>query len=380
MRRLVVVVSAIQIVDLSLLSAIGPLLPELDDEFGLGPAGAGRIVASYAVGSLLATIPAGILAGRIGYRAAILVGLVLMAGSSVAFGLASSELGLEAARFGQGVASAIAWAAGLGWVAQATEPERRGATLGVVMGATVAGSLAGPALGALAAHGDRAWAFAAVAAVALLLALAVLRLPSAPAARQRLRELAAGIRNRRLAVALWLFLLPAFLIAALSSVAPLALSALGWTAAGIGAISIVGALIQMVANPALGRWSDRTSRLAPVAAALVLSTLAAGLLTTPLGEGRWTLGALVLLANLSFAAFYVPASALLADAVDEAKVEQSFGFALANLAWSPGAVVGSIAAGALAAAAGDEATYLLLAGVCAATLVVSAIVRIRASG
>jgi predicted MFS family arabinose efflux permease len=368
-RPLVLVVSAIQIVDLSLLSAIGPLLPELDQQFDLGPAGAGRIVAAYALGSLVTTIPAGILAGRIGYRRAVVLGLLAMAASSLAFGLVSGELALEAARFGQGVASAISWAAGLGWVAQATEPERRGATLGIVMGATVAGSLAGPALGALAAQGDRRLAFAAVAAVALLLILPTLRLPSVPAVRQPLASVVRSLRSPRLLIALWLFLLPAFLIAALSSIAPLELSSLGWSAAGIGAISIVGAVIQMGSNPALGRWSDRRSRLAPVFGALIVSALVSVLLAAPFVDSRWSLAALVLAANIAFAAFFVPASALLADAVDAARVEQSFGFALANLAWSPGAVLGSLIAGALAASAGDEAAYVMLASICAVTLV-----------
>jgi MFS family permease len=326
------------------------------------------MVAAYAVGSLVATLPAGILAGRIGYRAAVIAGLILMAASSLLFGLAGDVLALEASRFGQGVASAVCWAAGLGWVSQASPPEQRGRTLGIVMGATVAGSLAGPAIGALAAGGDRAPAFIAVAAAASVLAVCALAVPSTPAVRTRLVVLLRSVRRSSLAVPLGLFLLAAFLIAGLATVAPLDLASVGWSAAGIGAISIAGALVQMASNPLLGRWSDRRSRLAPVFAVLGISAGVAALLATPLGETSAALGALLLCANVAFAGFYVPASALLADAADAAGIDQSSAFALANLAWSPGTVAGSLVAGALAGAAGDEAAYALLAAVCFAVL------------
>ena len=62
------------------------------------------------------------------------------------------------------------------------------------------------------------------------------------------------------------------------------------------------------------------------------------------------------------------ADSLLADQTERAGLEQAFGFALLNAAWAPGHLIGSVAGGALAGAAGDTAPYLGLAGLCAVTL------------
>ena len=60
-----------------------------------------------------------------------------------------------------------------------------------------------------------------------------------------------------------------------------------------------------------------------------------------------------------------PAMALLSDGVESAGIDQGFGFALVNLVWAGGQVVGTIAGGALAGATSDAAVYLVLAVVCA---------------
>jgi len=60
--------------------------------------------------------------------------------------------------------------------------------------------------------------------------------------------------------------------------------------------------------------------------------------------------------------------ALLADQAERAGLEQALGFALLNIAWAPGHLVGSAAGGALAGALGDSAPYLILALLCTLTL------------
>jgi hypothetical protein len=63
-----------------------------------------------------------------------------------------------------------------------------------------------------------------------------------------------------------------------------------------------------------------------------------------------------------------PAMALLSDGVETAGIGQGFGFALVNLVWASGQVVGTVAGGALAGATSDAVVYLALAVACAATL------------
>jgi MFS family permease len=60
--------------------------------------------------------------------------------------------------------------------------------------------------------------------------------------------------------------------------------------------------------------------------------------------------------------------ALLSDGIDEAGVDQGFGFALVNLTWAGGQVIGAVAGGALAEVTSDAVVYLSLAIACAATL------------
>ena len=59
---------------------------------------------------------------------------------------------------------------------------------------------------------------------------------------------------------------------------------------------------------------------------------------------------------------------LLSDGVEEIGLDYGLGFAIVNLVWGGGQVLGAICSGALAATTSDTAAYLLLAGICTATL------------
>src|SRR5687767_13839947 len=97
-------------------AAVVPLLPTYQDDLGLSKAAAGVLSASYAAGTLTAAIPSGYLAARIGARRTLIVGMALLAVSSVAFGFANEVALLDAARFLQGVGGACSWAGGLAWL------------------------------------------------------------------------------------------------------------------------------------------------------------------------------------------------------------------------------------------------------------------------
>lgn len=128
-------VSAIVFVDTMLYAALTPLLPDYADEFGLSKGAAGVLVAVYAVGVLAGAVPAGISAARLGPKRVSLAGLVVVAGASVVFAFAGDVWTLGAARFLQGVGSALAWAGGLAWLISAAPRGRRGELLGTAFGA-----------------------------------------------------------------------------------------------------------------------------------------------------------------------------------------------------------------------------------------------------
>ncbi len=106
MRRLLWLVSATVFYNTIFLAALTPLLPLLARELDLSKSESGVLVASYAAGVLAAALPAGYAMARFGARGTLVLGLLLMAGSSVLFAFAPNVLLLDVALGGQGAASA----------------------------------------------------------------------------------------------------------------------------------------------------------------------------------------------------------------------------------------------------------------------------------
>jgi MFS family permease len=256
-RRLLLLVCSITLVDTMLYAALVPLLPDFAREFDLSKGQAGLLVGAYAGGVVLAAVPAGFGAARFGAKRAALGGLVLMAVASLVFGFADDAVSLGLARLLQGAGSALSWAGGLAWLVAATPASRRGEMLGTAVGAAIFGALLGPALGALAEHVGTEPAFIAVAAVVAGLAGWAVSTPSAATQPQSPRALATAIRSPVVVGALWLMVLPALLFGVVAVLVPLELGRAGWGAPAIAAAFIASAAIETVVAPLLGRFSDR---------------------------------------------------------------------------------------------------------------------------
>ena len=78
MRKLLLLASAVVLVDTSFYAAITPLLPELTEQFGLSKTGAGMLAAAYPVGTFVGGLPGGWMAARVGVKPTVLLGLALM--------------------------------------------------------------------------------------------------------------------------------------------------------------------------------------------------------------------------------------------------------------------------------------------------------------
>src|SRR3954452_7713161 len=126
MRRLLVLASAMIFFDVAFFAAIAPLLPGYVDDLGLSKAQAGILSASYAAGTLIASLPAGFVASRLGPRRTVIYGLLLLGVSSLVFGLVKQIVPLDAARFTQGVAGALIWSGALTWLITMAPEEKRG--------------------------------------------------------------------------------------------------------------------------------------------------------------------------------------------------------------------------------------------------------------
>lgn len=367
MRRLLLLVSVIALVDTMLYAALVPLLPRYADEYHLSKTGAGLLTAAFGAGTLAGSLPSGIAAARFGPKHAVLAGLTLMSAASLGFAFAGSAWMLGVTRLLQGFGSALTWSGGLTWLVAATPRQRRGEILGVAIGAAVFGALLGPVLGATADLVGTRSAFAAVAALGAALLAWSARTGGVPAERQPLRALARALGEERLLGGLWLMLLPALLFGVLVVLVPLELGAAGWSAVAIGAVFLGGAAFEVVLNPLLGRFSDRRGRLLPVRLALAGSLGVSAALAWATSPAA--IAALVIVASLAYGAFYAPSTALVSDSAERAGLAQGLAFGLINAAWAAGNSAGPAAGGALASLAGDATPYLIMAGACLVTLV-----------
>lgn len=366
-RRLVTLVSAIVLVDTMFYAVVAPLLPALTDDLHLSKAAAGLLAGAYPAGTLLGSLPSGLLASRTGPRATVLVGLTLLAASTLVFGFAHHIVLLDLARFVQGLGGACSWAGGLAWLIASAPAERRGQLIGTALGWAIGGALFGPVLGALADATAPEVVFSSVVVFAGGLVAWALTMPeAAPVERQGLADVRIALARPDVRVAMWLVTLPALAFGVLGVLGPLRLDHFGFSSAAVAGTYLVAAGVEALVSPYVGRLSDRHGRLAPIRRGLAV---AAGLLLVVTLPGSGVVLALLLvLLAASFGLFWAPAMALLTDVADATGLALGFAFALVNLAWAAGQVVGSGLGGEAAKLTGDGVPLAVVAAACGVTL------------
>jgi MFS family permease len=366
-RLLFIVCGAVVFVDTMFYAAVAPLLPTLSHQLHLSKLSAGILTAGYAIGTLVGSLPGGMLADRAGPRTTLYTGLALLAGSSLAFGLLDNVALLDGARFVQGLGGACTWSGSLAWLMAEVPPQRRGRAIGTWLSAGIAGALFGPVIGTLAHAIGRAPVFSAVVVVAAILAASVrvLRAPAHATGRTSAR-LIEQFRRPAIVLGMWLVAVPAIASGAINVLGPLRLGRLGAGAAGIGATFLVAAAVEAAMSPAVGHLSDRRGRMFPMR--IGLGAAAVALLFFALPQSALLLSAVIVVITLSLGAFWAPAIAMLSDAADSHGLGQGYGLALANMAWAGGQIAGAGGGGALAKATSDAVPFAVAAGLCALTL------------
>lgn len=366
MRRLLILVSVLVLVDTMLYAALVPLLPHFVSEFHLSKAAAGALIAAYAAGALIGGLPGGRAAARLGPRRAVLTGLALMALSSVGFALADSFGALLIARVIQGTGSAFTWAGAFSWLVGSTPQGQRGEVIGRAMGAAVVGELLGPVIGVAAGAVGRTIVFTGMAGLAVILAVLTVQIDTESIAESVEVSLRSALRARRFTGGLALLAIASMLFGVLSVLAPLHLAAAGWSAAAIGATFLVAAAFEASESPFIGRLSDARGAVTPARMALLASVPVSLALAT--GASPVIYAPLVVIAGMSYGALFTPSFSLVADGAESTGLAQGMAFGLMNAAWAVGAMIGPAAAGVIADATTDAVPFVLAAVGCVVAL------------
>jgi MFS family permease len=356
-------------IDSALLGLIAPLLPLIQERTGASDAEVGIALAAYAVPIALLSLPLGRAADRFGRRALLILGLLLVAAGSVLIAESRSLELLIAARVIQGIGSAGSWISALALVSDTAPPGRRGESIGAALAATGVGSIAGPALGGVAADVLSYEApFLIVAAIALALVGAAGALlpagvkrsqPAAPA-------LAVVVRTLRAGHAIWaaaITLVSAGVLGVVEVVAPLDLDErLGLSASAIGLLFAASIAVDAASSPLGGRWGDRRGRLGPAVAGMGVTAVSIALLAVLPG----VVGAVIGLAvyGAGFALAFSAAVPWLDEAFEER--ERGLGYGVQNLLYAAGYAIGPALGGWLLELSGADFAYLVTAGAIAA--------------
>ncbi len=360
MRRLLILASAMVFLDIAFMSAIAPLLPTYVHDLGLSKAQAGVLSAAYAAGTLVAALPAGYVAGQLGPRRTVIVGLALIGGASVVFGLVDQFDALVAARLVQGAAGALIWSGALTWIVTSAPEDKRGSLIGTVLGIAITGALLGPALGAAAGSIGTGPAFSAILAISLVLIYFSWGVPATSTPdRQPLGDVFRTLISRPVLDASLFVVAPSLMFGAVDVIVPLRISSLGGGHVVIAAGFIGGAALEAVLAPLAGRASDRIGRRTPYALGLAICALSMVVVAVA-GSLGGVIGGLVM-SSLGAGLCFAPAMAVVADIAEDSELHQGYAAGLSNIGWAAGQVLGGIGGGVIAELTGNAATGIAIA-------------------
>lgn len=392
--RLTALVAALAFLDLVLWLVIVPLLPTLEEEAGLSKGEAGVVLAAYSAAVLVASIPVGHLADRVGPRRLTIATTFLFAALAPTMALADEFWSLVAIRFGQGLFSAVSWTAGLAWLTSSVPAAHRGRSLATVSTVGATAPLFGPVLGGPVATAiglgpmlvGVGIAGLAVAIWALLERGTGLDPRAAPPAEDAPRPgrgavARAALREPYLRAALVSITIAASTAGAIQLLAPLHLDDEGVSEARIGWIFTVSALVALTATLTTRRVADRIDRLRTVAR---MTTIVACIVAVPLLFPLPVPGYVVMLIAIQTAQapIWVLAYPLCADGAERARIGQGLALGALNTVWAVGALASPAIAGGIAQALGDRAAYVLVITVllCGLAALVHAGRQARAQG
>lgn len=366
----VVLVRVLLLFESAMYSAITPVLPHYAHVLGASKPAVGVLAGAYPAGIIPGSLIGAWIATRAGVRRTTLVGLLLFAVSSAAFGFATHIVALDALRFVQGAGCGFIWGGGLTWVIAVAPRERRGEMLGSVIGAAIFGTLIGPVLGILAVSVGTGPVFALVGATALALAAWTqghpnpVRQTGATDTSSPVRDM---LRSSLIRLGSWLILLEAATIGATSALLPLRLARFGAGSIVVGAVFLVSSLISMAVSAPIGRTVDRRGAGVPLCVGLTLTAILMALLPVPHSAALLAIVCVIALGG-PLTAYTIPALTIITDTAERLGIPLAVATMMLNLAWASGEVIGAPTAANLSQATSDAVPLLALSAIMVLTL------------
>lgn len=359
---------------------VAPALPVFARSFGVGVTAASAVVSALPVMRLVCAPLSGRLVARTGERTMYLAGLLVVAASTGACALATSYTQLLVFRGLGGIGSTMFTVSAFSLMFRLAPEGRRGQASGLFTGAFLLGGVTGPAFGGALVAVDLRAPFV-VYALALVLATIVVGALLARSQQVGARTADPGTSPLTLGAALRLPMYRAALVSSLAT---------GWAVQGVRI-----ALVPLFVAVALGRtpiWagvaltvfaagdglvllatsglSDRRGRRPVVLAGLALVTVGTGSIAFAGVGGAVGLAVLLVASAVAGAGAGLLQPAQGAAVADLVGSRRSGGPALSGfqMAADVGAIVGPIAAGALAEQASFPVAFALSAAVALAAL------------
>jgi MFS family permease len=342
---------------------VAPAIPLFARSFGVGTTAVGLAISAFAFFRFVSAFGGGSLVERLGERVVLTLGLVTVAVTTGAAGLAGSFplfLGLRAAG---GVGSAMFTVAALSLLLRVAPPSHRGRAAATYQGGFILGGIAGPAAGGLLAELSPRLPFLLYAGFLLVaggVSLLFLRSPAqaapapVPESDREPLPLRAAFRSRVYLAALVVNLGVGWMLFGVrNSLVPLYVTEeLGRTVTWAGLGLLAGSLAQAVGLLRSGRLADAWGRRPALVLGTALATAATAVLTLPPATGAFL---------LSMAVFGLAASLLssvpAALVGDVSPARGGRVVAVFQMSADLGGIVGPLAAGWLTDVAGFQAAF-----------------------
>ncbi|MGH7357624.1 MAG: MFS transporter [Candidatus Rokuibacteriota bacterium] len=318
--------------------AFSPLLEPIMAEFGLSHAQGGFLFSVFFYGYVAMQVPAGLLGDRFGRKRVLVIGILLVAGASVATGLSGTLVALVLARLVTGLAQGLYFANDRPIIAAATPPDRLAVGQGVSFSGlgvgTALGVLVGGALGELLPWRQ---VFLVLAVLPLVSATLIGRLVPDPAgvsgARASRDEVAAVFRSRDLWLVAVAGIAPIWTQWLVGAWGPALFAEVGVTE--LGRSAVYASVLGIAAPPgllAVGALSDRLLRrgiprrriIAGMIAVTALMVAGVGGVVQARGP-VWLLALAVFVCSFCFWGTWAPVYALTAELAPRRAMGIAFG-------------------------------------------------------